>query len=245
MKKLFAGILALVMVLGMLLCVSGCDAHNGFSSPENAVETFLSCLKNQDLNGMLDCMNTEKYIENFSFEDYTKRVEVFSPYIDRGSADFKLYKDIMKQGMIGNSSSIIKIMTYSLLYPEIDYNGTSIPLDEFYMDDFIESVDPEKLKSLEILSIDINNEDLQSNEEHQELTKKSYCADSVVERVALIKIDGELFCKGFTLAEYDGKWYIGGLSGLLFGDSVLGAASPVASEGEYKSLIYGNGLHKS
>jgi len=242
MKKTLAVVLVVLMLFSLMFAASGCSMFRGkgFSTPEDAIEAFFKALKKQDLDGMIACTNIDPYLENFSMEDYCDTIGAFSALHSIAPTEYELYKDIMRAQIISGFASNIKIMSYSLLYDEIDAELITnyIPTDDLDIDDLIEEVDPKPLETLELIRIDVNNEDLQTDKKYQKSNAVKICgADSIAERIALIEVDGDLFYKGFTLVEYDGKWYIRGFSAVLFGEDSLGLATPIDSEDDFDDMI--------
>ena len=134
------------------------------------------------------------------------------------------------------------MLAFSLLATDAEYedllNNMSIPsVDRKWAKEFSRTVDPEALKDLEVLSIDEDIPDMQDNSTVKDNFLKSTGADDCIERTALLEMDGQLFYKGFTLAEIDGHWQIYAPYAVLLGENSNGTATPVESKQDYRDII--------
>ncbi len=241
MKKLIAILLILATCISLCACGGG---SKGYKTPEATVEAFLKCLKKQDLQGMLDCTYIDPHMENVTFAEYVGNIGYYYVGYPVTPNEYDFYADMQRQNMLSDYTMQIKAMVYTLLNDEFtidDYYGPMFLEDdaEEWAEDFADSVDPEDLKTLEILEIEEAWGDLDSNErkENKKNVKQFHNADDIIFMAALIEVDGELYYKGFTLAEYDGKWYICALNNVAIGETTRSGATRIEDEDEFEELI--------
>lgn len=226
-KRLLAMLVAAVLLLGLLASCGGggqSDAKAG-ATPEKTVETFLNALKKQDLDTMLACCYIEDYYDVFSFQDCV----VDQGYMDIGSymapTDYAFYREAMAVYRRGDLTRYIQVLANNLLlltdenYQEkwADYafynDKANIILYKLKQDDtatgwasdFVDAVDPDRLKGLEIKRVEVEGDDTEVGKERQ---KRYWGRDQVVMVDAELELEGATFLKGFTLVEVDGRWQI-------------------------------------
>ena len=239
-------VLAVLLALSFLgifaggTAVSTGTASKSFSTPEDAIEYFVGCIKNSDLNGALGACAVNEMAEGFDFEEYTQRLRVIQPFItsylpsEYGEyADYNRYKVSQQIAM----QAMNFVMALSI--PE-DYTGlvegTVIPIDEddSTPKDIIKAIDPSDISGLEIIDIGkAEKHDSERNRENQQRLAKCFGADDLQFRTVLYKYDGDYYVGGFTVIEYNGKWLIDNLSDPLAGIPAYGTPIELDDKSEY------------
>lgn len=235
-------VLAVCLVSGLTGCGGGKKTAAG-KTPEETLEIFFQALSRQDVDGMMACCYIEDYLDRVSFAQYTDRTKTYLPTNGISApTEYDLYRKTVGYQLRANFARSFQILTFSLLATDEEYQDLLEfrpigDVDRDWAKDFSRAVDPGALKDLKILRIDEDRSDMQDDPRVEENFLRSTGADDVVERTVLLELDGQLFCKGFTLAEVDGRWQIYTVSALLLGENSMGGASPVDSEQEYRDLI--------
>jgi hypothetical protein len=106
---------------------------------------------------------------------------------------------------------------------------------------FADAVDPSRLSGLEVLAIADPANQLANAERASEAAAaqaRTLGADDVVERVALIGLDGESYLLGFSLGRFGDEWKVLAQNSALAGTPAIGTASPISVE-EF-AATYGN-----
>lgn len=219
-------------------------------TPEEIIEIFMDAFEEQDAEAMLSCCYLDELVERYSFPDYVGRIKGFFPYNSMGPVNSPFYRDLALSQRKGQIAGKINLFTWSLLLAEdeewrgdsggVDFTSVKSAVDEDWAEEFEDKVDPDRIHRIKILSIDENNPQTQRREANQK-SVSAWCGicgvDDMCERAVLFECDGKLFCKGFTLVQYDGQWQIAELGAAIMGDSPMGTATPLDSEDEYWDMI--------
>lgn len=235
-------VLAVCLVSGLAGCGGGKKTAAG-KTPEETLEIFFQALSRQDVDGMMACCYIEDYLDRVSFAQYTDRIRSYLPTGGISApTEYDLYRKTVDYQLRANFARSFQMLTFSLLATDEEYQDLLEfrpigNVDRDWANDFSRAVDPAALKDLKVLRIDEDCPDMQDDPRVEENFQKTTGADDVVERTVLLELDGQLFCKGFTLAEIDGRWQIYLPYALLLGENSMGAAAPVDSEREYRDLI--------
>ena len=258
-RRAAALLLALCAAAGVLLSTAGCASDQAIAegvgglinnlpaaqkpaSPEEAVEQFFAALSAQDVEAMLSLCDIEGYCERFSFEDYTARMQMSALGNISAPTEYPFYRELMVYERQRDFVFRIRALAYSLLTVDEgmeDYlNGAPMSnVDGAWAAEFAKTVDPAQLQGLEVLRVDENQREIQSDSRTQENLRAANLADNVVSRSALLELDGKLFCKSFLLAEIDGGWQVAAMYSPISGESAMGAATVVESEADYLEMI--------
>lgn len=219
-------------------------------TPEEIIEIFLDALKEQDAETMLACFYLEELTERYSFPKYVDRLETFIPLTFMGPVNSQFYRELALSERKGELAKQIRFFTWSILlagdeewgddYGGVDFSRPKTGVDDDWAEEFGDKTDPERLGRVRVLSIDENNPEIQRGKSYQDVSSKNcriYGVDDWCERAALFDCGGDLFCKGFTLVEFDGQWQIFQLNAALLGESAYGIALPLESEDAYWDMI--------
>jgi hypothetical protein len=91
-------------------------------------------------------------------------------------------------------------------------------------------VDPARLGDLSVLDIRLPEPEAATDERYLENVARiaaTYGADELVERLALIELDGETYGVGFTLLRYGDAWLVSSQASVLGNTSAIGTAEPM------------------
>lgn len=250
-RKLFGRLMALSLAFCLVLGLAGCSGGGKKKTvtgktPEETLETFFEALSEQDVDTMMACCYVDDCLDRVSFSQYIDRIGTYVPasggYLVSAPTEYDYYRKLAEYECRARFSLGFKMLTFSLLATDEEYesllnNMAVAPVDRKWAKDFSRVVDPEALKDLEVLSIDEDIPDVQNDSQVKDNFIKMTGADDCVERTVLLELDDQLFYKGFTLAEIDGRWQIYSLNAVILGESANGAATQVDSKQDYRDII--------
>ena len=193
----------------------------GFLTPEDAVLCYLDGLKNLDLEQMLSAFAWETQAEHYSVEQYFALIRARVPTAKpRIPADNRFIQTATLHSIRSRETELIynAIEAYLLGETSNEYYGKAVPLqDDDAMNAFLQEFDVERLEKLSrmtnirFLSPDEFTDGHFSTEQIQSAFAKQtapYCADEVVNLVAMADLEEGtlLFCP--TAARYGDRWYL-------------------------------------
>lgn len=219
-------------------------------TPEEIIEIFLDAFEDQDVDTMLSCLYLAERVERYSFSDYVGQMKTFFPTTFMGPVNNQFYRELALAEKKGEFAGQIRLFTWSILlaedeewlddYGRVDFSRPKTPVDYDWAEGLEDKVAPEQLGRVKVLSIDENNSETQRGESYQKTVSRNcrvYDVDDWCERAALFECNGKLFCKGFTLVEYDGQWQIFQLNAVLLNEPVPGTATLLDDEDGYWEMI--------
>lgn len=211
----------------------------GCETPEDAMQQFVERLSATQTNGAIMYFSFEHKAENFNFAEYTDRVQAFIP-MNGGMPEYDMYGPVNYAYFLNHSAMQMRMFMLSFLMDAEQLNNVQ-KLDDLDMDSaaLMQSLDPAPLKNLKLLRTDLANSELQESESYRKNTaalKKCFGYDDSKEYTALYELDGEYYMGGFTLVQYDKKWYIDSLTSILANMSATGAAGRI-TEQEYLDIV--------
>ena len=121
-------------------------------------------------------------------------------------------------------------LAYGLLSDETIDGSIIAPVDEAQAAAFAASVDPIRLADLALVEVRVPEPEVTSSERYLDTVAQiaaTYAADEMVERLALIELDGETFGLGLSLLRYSDEWSVSTQSSTVGGTSPLGTAEPM------------------
>lgn len=213
--------------------------EQSFSTPEEAIESFIAGIRENDLYMALSACAINDYAEDFDFEAQAERLGVIMPMTGMAPSESDLYEDINKITQTNYLCNQIKMFCYSFgLGADVDMAGTTQITDAQEAEAFADAVDPERLERLEIASIDEPSPDLlysEANQRNFDTQAQIHGADEQTERVVLYDLDGTLYGGGFQLLRYGKAWKVSAMTSNLAGMSPYGAVVPI-TEKEYRQI---------
>ncbi len=193
----------------------------GFLTPEDAVLCYLDGLKNLDLEQMLSAFAWETQAEHYSVEQYYALIKARVPTTKpRLPADNRFLQTATLHSIRSRETDFIynAIEAYLLGESNSQYYGKTVPMmDEEAMNAFLQEYDMDRLEKLSLmtnirfLTPDEFTDGHFSTEQIQSAFAKQtapYCADEVVNLVAMADLEEGtlLFCP--TAARYGDRWYL-------------------------------------
>lgn len=240
MKKTYITLLTLILCIALL---AGCSSGNkttaltidekSFDTPEKVIEYFVSGIAENDLSKAFEACNINEYGEEFDYTAYAERAGAILPAPVIGApSEYPMYVELNRYMQANNLCTQIKGFTYSF-FSDIDMSGTTVLENTDQAAEFVEGVDPSKLKSLAIVRMDIPYPNTMNSEETKELFKTQsalYGADNQTERIVLYELDGKQYCGGFTLLQYGSDWKISQINSTVANQAAFGNVTETTEE---------------
>lgn len=198
--------------------LAGCQKAEGqpssatvdLTTPESAVTAYVTGIKQQDFNGIIAATATEKMSEGFDFVAFVGRMRSLSFHTPAPS-NASLFVALNEADFTAQFARKVKFLIYGLMTTSEAVKGVTVPMKEDGAKDFMSVVSADRLKGLELVKIGIPNPALQNSEVNQrnrnELAK-TYGADTITERVALLSFEGLHFVVGFSVIRYGDEWRV-------------------------------------
>lgn len=197
---------------------SGCDRsapHSpGSLTPEAAVRQFVQRLAEDDLDGAMQLADPDNVAARAEIL-VAARLRVLS----KGSANttpskVRALARIAGINVAGQLAEATVRFVYQLL---LDEKYELLEATDANIAAFVRTVDPTRLKALQIVRIDppvptVMNRESELAEARQQAAARG--ADDRTERIALLQFDGKHFVGAFTLFHYGTAWRIGQLESL-------------------------------
>lgn len=250
---LILGITSVVLAVAMVLSLTGVfgasagsGASKSFSTPEDAINYFVNCIKNEDIEGALSACAINEMARGFNYKAYLERLRVGLPltmtllpseYKEYLQYDTVKLKQQIESQMMGFIISLGLPDKYSDLL-----DGKTMPLNSDKIADQVQdvfnSLKPTDFKDLKIDEIDkAGQHDTATNRENQQRMAKIYGADDEQFRSVLYEYNDSYYMSGFTLIEYNGGWMISSLTDPLASTSTLGCATKLSGKSDFYSAI--------
>lgn len=238
----FAGIavvlIVLLIVFVMTLTSNGVDT----SSPENLVGSFYEKLKDQDMEGALDCFASEEAAENFDYESYVSFYdeENQSTLLPSEDKNARLLNQRKLEGQAASQiESTLRVIGLGEESGQLSVQGVS-PWQELgvEVEDYIEAVDSKNMDDLIVERVELAAQDTQNQDETQERLNQEaevYGADERREYVALFTVGETSYIQGFTLDLYGEDWKIVSLTSELAGTSSYGIPTVADKSSDFEN----------
>ena len=240
-KKL-AVVLIPVTFLTCFTSVTPVQAVNdGFDSPEDAIEYLISEIQSNDLNGALEAFPITHISTDFNFDGYTELSGSWywnTPLVYPPNCQLAI--EMNKHQLTARYRKELNHFIFSFLADSAFLDENLLSLDSTNIVGLMESIDFDKLASLEILRVDYVKPDLQNEECIQEDVHRIsslYGFDSIEEYTVLYTIgDGELFGSGLSVVRYGDRYYLYNLGSIFWGGYYEWHAMPITEE-EYMQCV--------
>ncbi len=231
-KKRVAVLMLLVLV------VTGCGGGS-FKTPEDAITSYLEGVVESDVDKILQACAIDEVSENFQFDDWVDRLGAMWVQNTLSPADYPLYVEINRVQQAYRILQPVRNLVYSLLSSEVQESGLDlIEMDRRDANRFVEDVDPERLRGLEVEEIGVPEPEMMESDRYQENAEEQasiYGADEMTERVVLVSFEDEYYVLGFTLLRYGKSWKISAQFSAMGRTDGTGMAQPTTEE-EFESL---------
>ncbi len=239
-QRLFPAIAFLCALLALTPALAlAQEAPGVFPSPEDAIRFFVNALTENDYEKALQACAVDEYVEGFDFAGSVDRLKVLMPPQMMAPSEYEMYIEMNRISTMATLTSQIKMMIYSFFIPELRKDAAPLYVEGAYAEEFIEKVDPSKLKNLKVLRIDPPVQDILNSEKNITNFQKVaelYGAQEQTERVALYSLDGVTYAGGFGLMRYDDSWKIIRFNSNLAGQTSYGTVEEM-TESAYASLL--------
>lgn len=238
LSLLLAIMLALVLILPVNIASSGLNSI-GFDTPEEAIEYFIDCINNGDVESALRVSYAEKAAENYDFEQMAEQLRAVYANMPMPT-EYEFYIVFNEYKFNADLLNQIRELVLSLTRPEYAsvYLGDETPIFVDNKADY-KGTDPTLLEPIEIIEIVVPRSDLYYESIDKNVFSKhaeAYGADSVELRNVLYKYNGNYYCGGFQLMEYDGQYYIASACEILIGQR-SGSLMPLSKKSDFDYLI--------
>lgn len=212
-----------------------------FKTPEDAINYFIECVKNEDIDGALRACAAEEIAQGFDYEAMIKRIACLMPTIEYLPSEYDMFLDYNRLSTKSRILRQLAWMTFSITLPE-EYDAfldmSPIMGQDIDLDKVVDDMNPEILKDIEIVEIDESG--YLHTDQHQNNLKRDaevYGADDATSRAVLYEVDGKYYVGGFALYEYDGRWLIARLNEVLINQPVMGTLIKVESKSEFQDML--------
>ena len=214
-------------------------ASQGFDTPEDAIKSFVSYLKEGDYNGILSTCAIDRMAQGFDYKAFSERLGGLFPipraYLPTDYPDYVLYNKVkFTQEMLSKIYCISASFHLSEDYNGITGGGTHSLKTDAFPNSIIKEMEPASLDALNIVDIkkvviDEVTLDMKNRKEQAGM----FGGDDIQCRTVLYEYEGDYYVGGFTLIEYDGKWLVEDMI-----DSYSGAGADPGLKLEDKSQYY-------
>ena len=214
-------------------------AAQGFDTPEDAVESFVSYLKAGDYSGILSTCAIDNIAQGFDYKVFSERLGGLFPipraYLPTEYPDYVLYNKVkLTQEMLSKIYCVAVSFHLSVDYIGITGGGTHSLKADAFPDSIIKEMEPVSLDELNIVDIKkvvIDEVDLDMKNRKEQAGM--FGGDDIQCRTVLYEYEGDYYVGGFTLIEYNGIWLVKDLI-----DSYSGAGADPGLKLDSKSQFY-------
>lgn len=214
------------------------------ATPEESIAAYVAAIAANDLDAVFAVAAAEEVAAQADFVATAERLRVLMPIQSLAPSEYPLFVETNEAVLRQRIATSVVMLAYSLL-ADVPTDALTRPTS---LDDptaqsrlFADSVDPSRLAGLEVLATADPANQLGSPERAREFSAaqaRTLGADEVVERVALIGLDGESYLLGFSLGRFGDEWKVLAQNSALAGTPAIGTASPISAE-EF-AATYGN-----
>lgn len=216
-----------------------------FMTPEEAIGHFIAAVAENDFKGAMAACDINLSAEQYDTGAQAERVgHIYLQY--SAPSEYEFYQAINRANNLGRLAGQMRGFVFSLTGSEEALAmsvGKSYPLEEGENQavQFIEEVNPNVLKRLSIVRIDLPNSDYYESEQF-EVSQKVYIrrfgAQELTERYVLYELDGRTYVGGFTLLRFGDNWKIDNLTSITskFNINLNGNVEEISEE-EYLRVI--------
>ena len=235
---LLAGALLIVLFVPGII-PDGVESK-GFETPEAAIEYFINCINEGDVQYALAVSCAEQVAEKADYEVLCDRIQAvqFNTIMPTEYEFYRVYNETKYKSELLTQ---IRGMVLSLTQPEyasVYTEGVPLILQDEKAD--YKGANPTLEQDIEILDIDTPVPDLyyaDANQSNMEKQQRTLGADSLEWKVVLYKYDGDYFVGGFQLIEYDEKYYILSAYEILIGQSPIGGLISIDDRSDFDDYI--------
>ncbi len=251
---LLFGALSVILAVALVLSLtvnSGASveavASESFSTPEDAIKYFVERLAAGDYEGALSACSINEIAKGYNYKAGVEQRQFIEPI--RGESylpsEYELYVTSNANRLEERILKQMACFTVSFNLPE-EFNFLVLGIDSRKLkngqtpDDLIKLLDPAKISGLVL--VDIGKLKGHDSELFGEMRKKwaeIFGADDIQSREVLYQYNGKFYVGGISVIEYGGRWLIQNMSDSPEGIGIpsLGTPVPVADRSVYEDLL--------
>lgn len=210
----------------------------GYDTPEETINRFAEAIANNDAQGALELFACRHITDNYDYAAFIERMQSWQPQSRYAySTPEGIFRESTFEMLRGEAARQIFNVCFSL-NASGDYLEMKPIMDESIdqiVTDLGKFTDLDQLNTFRIVRSDYTQPETQNLPAHKENVKvrcKYMGAEDWVEYSILYEYDGQTYFGGMSLIQYDSKWYIENLIGVLAGQTAYAYLEPI-SETEY------------
>jgi len=209
--------ISLIFILILINDVYSQD--DNWNSISSVMEYFVNSIKNGNIEQTVQT-SPYYYDEIISKFDPKESIMWMTAILPTGIIMPVEYKVLYKYFNLSGYSKNIQTFIWSLLlyekYPEfLQMSPIHVNNDYKIIEEYLNQLDINRLKDLELIRIDLYKPDLQTGEgikRLNEVKQRIYGFEEQWQYTALYKFNNKFFVGGFTTEKYEDKWYISNLN---------------------------------
>ena len=205
----------------------------GAATPEDAVAAYLTAVAAGDVDAILAASAVDEMAAGFDFVASAERLRALNLNFSLAPSEYPMYAAMNGYQQAAQILAQVRNLAYGLLSDETIDGSIIAPVDEAQAAAFAASVDPSRLADLALVEVRAPEPEVTSSERYLDTVAQiaaTYAADEMVERLALIELDGETFGLGLSLLRYGDEWSVSTQSSPVGGTSALGTAEPMTRQ---------------
>lgn len=232
-RRLAAMRVALCMLLAVAFLLSGpCGAlaatyeGEGFASPEDAVQAYLTGIQNEDLSQMLSAFAIESFVEHYDLKAMLEQIRAYtySMAIKLPNTN-EIFESINVEARKGEIVQAIQFQLMSFHMPELDITqpvtfagDDSAEAIATFLEAFEANTRTLTIKGLQFdafIAPETLNELYLSEQNQKNLAKRApvYGADEIKSVVASLTVEGKPYVLCCDAIRYGDAWYLLSLGG--------------------------------
>jgi hypothetical protein len=219
--------------IALLPAAAAAQASPAAATPEDAVTAYVAGVAAADADAILAATAVDEMAAGFDLQAQAERLKALMLSTGLAPAEYPLFAESNRYQQAALILGQVRSLVYGLLSDE-KVDGTVIaPVDAERVATFVSAVDPSRLAGLSV--VDVRQPDPEHTTDERYLATMAqaaavYGADEMVERLALVELDGATYGLGFTLLRYGDSWGVSSQSSIMGGTSPLGVAEPMTRE---------------
>ncbi len=234
-------ILQNLSVLPLITDIGGRPQDNqetGYAMPEETISSFAEAIAGNDITGALSLFACRHMTDNYDYSSYIERIQAWQPNFRYSYPSPEgILREATYEMARGEAAQQIFNLCFSLKADDEYLEMTPIFEGDLnqVMADLEEITDLDQLDTFQIIRMDYTKPETQNSSTHQENVRRQceiYGAEDRAEYSVLYEYGGQTYFGGVSLIQYEQKWYIENLTGVLAGQTAYAYLEPM-SEAEY------------
>lgn len=234
-RRTFTSIIAASLIAGTLALLPAATSAQGAAAatPEDAVTAYVMGIAAGDADAILAATAVDEMAAGFDFQAQAERLNAMVLPSGMAPAEYHLFAESNRYQQADWILSQVRNLVYGLLSDEEIDGSVIAPADPARVAEFVADVNPARLAGLSVLDVRLPDPEHTTSERYLSMVARSaavYGADEMVERLALVELDGETYGLGFTLLRYADTWGVSSQTSPMGGTSAFGTAEPMSQE---------------